>query len=80
MEATSVNILDMKVPKEKEEELKYGDMKANEVYKYFFKGFFSEEEKHRFVIKIWTEVKKKIEESLKSITGPGQDLYTMVDS
>ena len=52
----------MKVPKEKEEELKNGDLKANEVYKYFFKGFFSEEEKHRFVIKIWTEVKKKIEE------------------
>ena len=78
--ATSVNILDMKVPKEKEEELKNGDMKANEVYKYFFKGFFSEEEKHRFIIKIWSDVKKKIEESLKSITTPGQDLYTMVDS
>jgi len=27
----------MKVPKEKEEELKNGDLKANEVYKYFFK-------------------------------------------
>jgi len=27
----------MKVPKEKEEELKNGDFKANEVYKYFFK-------------------------------------------
>ncbi len=80
LEATSVNILDMKVPKEKEEELKYGDAKANEVYKYFFKWFFSEEEKHRFIIKIWSDVKKKIEESLKSITWPGQDLYTMVDS
>ncbi len=68
------------MPKEKEEELKNGDMKANEVYKYFFKGFFSEEEKHRFIIKIWSDVKKKIEESLKSITTPGQDLYTMVDS
>ena len=78
--ATSVNILDMKVPKEKEEELKNGDLKANEVYKYFFKWFFSEEEKHRFIIKIWTDVKKKIEESLKWITTPGQDLYTMVDS
>ena len=78
--ATSVNILDMKVPKEKEEELKIWDNKANEVYKYFFKWFFSEEEKHRFIIKIWTDIKKKIEESLKWITTPGQDLYTMVDS
>ncbi len=78
--ATSVNILDMKVPKEKEEELRTWDMKANEVYKYFFKGFFSEEEKHRFIVKIWTDVKKRIEDSLKWITIPGQDLYTMVDS
>jgi len=78
--ATSVNLLDMRVPKEKEDELKIGDAKANEVYKYHFKWFFSEEEKHRFIVKIWTDVKKKIEESLKSITWPGQDLYTMVDS
>lgn len=35
--STSVNILDMKVPKEKEDELKNGDLKSNEVYKYFFK-------------------------------------------
>lgn len=70
----------MKVPKEKEEELRNGDNKSNEVYKYFFKGFFSEEEKHRFIIKIWTDIKKKVEESLKGITIPGQDLYTMVDS
>ncbi len=68
--STSVNILDMKVPKEKEEELKTGDLKANEVYKYYFKGFFSEEEKHRFIVKIRSEVKKRIEDSLKSITGP----------
>ena len=78
--STSVNILDMKVPKGKEDELKIGDLKANEIYKYYYKGFFSEEEKHRFIIKIRSDVKKKIEESLKSITGPGQDLYTMVDS
>lgn len=78
--ATSVNILDMKVPKEKEEELKAWDIQANEVYKYYFKWFFSEEEKHRFIVKIRTDVKKRVEECLKWITTPGQDLYTMVDS
>lgn len=77
---TTINILDMKVPKEKEEELRIWDIKSNEIYKYYFKGFFSDDEKHRLVVKLWTEVKKKIEESLKGITGPGQDLYTMVDS
>ena len=77
---TSINILDMKVPKEKEEELRIGDIKSNEIYKFYYKGFFSDDEKHRLVVKLWSEVKKKIEESLKGITGPGQDLYTMVDS
>ena len=70
----------MKVPKEKEDLLKTGDTKANEVLKYFYKGFLSEEEKHRLVVKIWTEVKKDVEKDLKSIIGAGNDLYTMIDS
>lgn len=78
--ATSINVLDMKVPKEKEDLLKTGDAKANEVLKYFYKGFLSEEEKHRLVVKIWTEVKKDVEKDLKSIIGAGNDLYTMIDS
>ncbi|MDD3262510.1 MAG: DNA-directed RNA polymerase subunit beta' [Candidatus Absconditabacteria bacterium] len=78
--ATSISVLDMTVPKSKDDELKNGDEKTNEVYKYFYKGFFSEEEKHRSVIKIRTEVKSAVENSLKNITRPGQDLYTMIDS
>ena len=65
---------------EKEDLLKTGDAKANEVLKYFYKGFLSEEEKHRLVVKIWTEVKKDVEKDLKSIIGAGNDLYTMIDS
>lgn len=34
---TTINVLDMKVPKEKEDELKIGDIKSNEVYKYYFR-------------------------------------------
>ena len=78
--ATSINVLDMTVPKGKDDELKNGDEKTNEVYKYFYKGFFSEEEKHRNIIKIRTQVKWSVENSLRDITGPGQDLYTMIDS
>lgn len=78
--ATSINVLDMKVPKTKEDILKLWDEKANEIYKYYFKWFFSDEEKHRLIIRLWSDVKWKIEESLKNITWPGQDLYTMVDS
>ena len=78
--ATSINVLDMMVPPEKEEELRQGDERTNEVYKYYYKGFFSEDEKHRNIVKIRTEVKSNVEKSLKNITGPGQDLYTMIDS
>lgn len=78
--ATSINVLDMMVPPTKEEELRQGDDRTNEIYKYYYKGFFSEDEKHRNVIKIRTEVKSIVEKSLKDITGPGQDLYTMIDS
>lgn len=78
--ATSINILDMKVPKEKEEILKAGDVENNDILKYFYKGFFSEEEKHRLVVKVWTDVKKSVETNLKSIIGAGNNLYTMIDS
>ncbi|MFA5747835.1 MAG: DNA-directed RNA polymerase subunit beta' [Candidatus Absconditabacterales bacterium] len=78
--ATSVNVLAMTVPKEKSELLRQGDEESNEIYKYYFKGFFSEEEKHRLIITLWTNTKTKIENILKGTTGPGQDLYTMVDS
>ena len=37
--------------KEKEDILKAGDLDNNEVLKYYYKGFFSEEEKHRLVVK-----------------------------
>lgn len=78
--ATSINILDMIVPKGKEDELKKWDELANEVYKYYYKGFFSEDEKHRNIVKIRTDVKTTVEKSLKDITKPWQDLYTMIDS
>jgi DNA-directed RNA polymerase subunit beta' len=78
--ATSINVLDMMVPATKEEELRQGDDRTNEIYKYYYKGFFSEDEKHRNIVKIRTEVKSNVEKSLKDITGPGQDLYTMIDS
>jgi len=78
--AISVNIADMKIPKEKEDLVKLWDQRANEVYKTYFKGFLSDNEKHRLVVKVWTEIKVNIEGHMKEITGPGDDLYTMVDS
>jgi DNA-directed RNA polymerase subunit beta' len=78
--AVSINILDMKIPTEKGDILKGGDKKADEILKLYYKGFFSEEEKHRMIVEVWTNVKKEVEVQLKPIILPGNDLYTMIDS
>ena len=65
--AISINITDMKIPKEKEDSLKAGDKKSDEVLKLFYKGYFSEGEKHRMIIDIRTDVKKDVEAQLKPI-------------
>ncbi|MFZ2150693.1 MAG: DNA-directed RNA polymerase subunit beta' [Candidatus Absconditicoccaceae bacterium] len=78
--ATSINVFDMKVPKEKDDMLKLGDEQSNNIYKYYFRGFLSDEEKHRLIVRLWTDIKGRIEGFLKNIIGPGNDLYTMIDS
>jgi DNA-directed RNA polymerase beta' subunit len=70
----------MQVPKEKAELIKKGEDEANEIYKYFYKGLFSEDEKHRMVVDIWSTTKVNVENCLKNIMGPGNNLYTMIDS
>lgn len=78
--ATTVNMFDMMVPKEKEELLKEGHVKVNEIYNFAFKGFISEEEKHRMIIRTWSDVVKRIEKLVKETYKPGNNAYTCVDS
>ena len=78
--ANSINITDMKIPEEKEGIIKLWEDAANEIYKYYFKGFFSDAEKHRLVIDVWTKVKINVEDILKNIIWSWNDLYSMVDS
>jgi len=78
--AVSVNIMDMIIPKEKEDMLKRGDQKVDQILSLFYKGYFSEKEKHTLVVNVWMQIKKDLEAKLKSIFTPGNDLYTMVDS
>ena len=80
MAAVSVNIMDMIIPKEKESMLKSGDVQIDQILSLFYKGFFTESEKHRLVCDVWTKTKIDLEAKLKSIFTPGNDLYTMVDS
>jgi len=80
MAANSINILDMKIPQEKEEVLKAWEELANDIYKYYFKWFFSEDEKHRQVVEVWSKTKSEVEGYLKNIIWPGNNLFSMVDS
>lgn len=78
--AVSINILDMKIPQDKEKILKEWDQQADEIYKLFYKGYLSEDEKHRLIIDVWTDIKKRVETCLKPIIWAGNNLYTMIDS
>ena len=70
----------MIVPPEKGELLKEGHTKANEIYNFAFKGMISEEEKHRLIVKTWSDLVKRIEKLVKETYKPGNNAYTLVDS
>jgi DNA-directed RNA polymerase subunit beta' len=78
--ATTVNIFDLVVPHEKEGLLKEGHEKVTKIYNFYFKGFISEEEKHRQIIRIWTLITKELDKLVKTNYKPGNNAYTMVDS
>ena len=78
--STTINVIDMRVPKEKEELLLQGDKRANKVYTYFYRWFLSEEEKHRLVISVWNDIKSKVEGHVKEMVRPWDSMFTMVDS
>ena len=61
--------------------MKSGDERVNEVYKYYYKGFLTDEEKHRQIVQIWTDVKDKLEKHAKELLiEKGDDVFAMIDS
>jgi DNA-directed RNA polymerase subunit beta' len=80
LSATSINVLDMRVPKEKEELMLQGDERANEIYNLFYKGFYTEHEKHRLIIQVWSDIKWKVENHVKELSLAGDDMFSMIDS
>ncbi len=77
----SVNILDMRIPEQKENILKWGDEKTNKIYSLYYKGLLSDTEKHRLVIEAWSEVKIQIEVLVKqTLKESRDDLFVMIDA
>ena len=77
----SISVVDIKVPPQKNEILKSWDEEANRVYSLYYKGFLSDDEKHRLVVDAWSNVKNKIEVLVKeSMMESRDDLFAMIDS
>jgi DNA-directed RNA polymerase subunit beta' len=80
LSSTTINVTDMIVPEEKEALIKHGEEQANSIYNHFYKGFFSEQEKHRLIINTWNDIKSKVEDHIKEIITTGNDMHTMTHS
>ncbi len=76
----TINVLDMKSPTKLSQYIKKWDDKSNKIYTLFYKGFLSEEEKHRLIVEVWTDVKNEVEKAVKESLLPWDDIFTMVDS
>ncbi len=78
--AVTMNIFDLTIPEEKGEILHIANERVNEIHNFWFKGFISDEEKHRIIITEWSEAKAQIEKLVKESYKPGDDIYNLIDS
>lgn len=77
----SISAVGIEIPQEKDALLKQGDEQVNEVYKYYYKGFLTDDEKHRQIVQIWTDIKNKLEKHAKELLiEKGDDVFAMIDS
>lgn len=74
----SINVTDVKEPVKKEEYLKHGDEAANKIYKMYYLGFLSEDEKHHLIVQVWSKVKAEIESLVTDSIAPGNNLHYMI--
>lgn len=60
----TVSISDINVVKGKEELLKEGDERVAQIQQLFDKGFYTDSERHKKVVDIWTEIRDRVQEKL----------------
>jgi DNA-directed RNA polymerase subunit beta' len=78
--AVTMNAYDFVVPEEKKDLIAEGNEKVRIIHDAWYKGLITSGEKHNQVVSTWTDIKARIEESLKKYYFEGNDLYTMLDS
>lgn len=80
LSSVTINVFDLIVPEEKQEILKKWEEDVNQVHNYWYKWMLSDDEKHRVILNIWSEVKAKIEKLIKEKYKAWNNVYTLIDS
>ncbi|MCR5685832.1 MAG: DNA-directed RNA polymerase subunit beta' [Lachnospiraceae bacterium] len=78
--AMTVSISDMTVPPEKKNIIAEAENTVNDISKKFRRGFLTEEERYKSVIKIWQEADKSIQKKLMDGLDKYNNIFMMADS
>lgn len=52
----------------------------NEIHNLWYKGYVSDEEKHRLIITQWSDAKAEIEKLVRVTYGAETDVFSFIDS
>ena len=78
--AMTVSISDMTIPEEKAPLLKEAEETVEKITKNFRRGFITDEERYKEVIKTWQTADDKIQKALMAGLDPYNNIYMMADS
>ncbi len=78
--ATSIGILDMEVPEKKADILAQAEKDVNKIYKEFTRGFYTDDERRKKTIDVWTKATDDVTSALMSNLNPKNPINMMADS
>ena len=78
--ATSIGILDMEVPEKKADILAQAEKDVNKIYKEFTRGLYTDDERRKKTIDVWTKATDDVTSALMSNLNPKNPINMMVDS
>ncbi|MBR6801705.1 MAG: DNA-directed RNA polymerase subunit beta' [Eubacteriaceae bacterium] len=78
--ATSIGILDMEVPEKKADILAQAEKDVNKIYKEFTRGLYTDDERRKKTIDVWTKATDDVTSALMSNLNPKNPINMMADS
>jgi len=78
--AVTMNAYDFIIPEEKKALIEEGNEKVKAIHDAWYKWVITTEEKHNQIVNIWTDIKDRIQTSLKPYYKEWNDLYALIDS